>query len=70
MNDGVDAKVLCFLQEIIANSTTDIKSYFSERICDQLVETGSILPLDVKPDNPDVGLWITDNALNQTMDQA
>ena len=70
INYCVDPKVLLFLQDIIVNSATAIKSYFSESYCDDIKKIVDMFPLDIKSINPDADNWINDYVGNKTIDQA
>ena len=54
-NDSVDQKVLCFLQDIIANSTTAIKSHLSASSCEEIKKIGEMFPSNAQPNNTEEG---------------
>ena len=60
---------MCFLEEIIVNSTTVIKSFLSDIYHEKIRKTEDVFPSDFNPKNPDVGDWITECVENQIIDQ-
>ena len=59
-NYSVDPKILLFLQDIIVNSATAVKSYLSDSYCDEFRKIEDMFPLDIKSINPDADNWIND----------
>ena len=55
MNDGVDPKVLYFIQDIDVNYATAIKSYLSERSYDKIRQIEEKFISNVKPNDPNAG---------------
>ena len=68
-NDIVDPKVLCFLQDVDANSTTAVKYYLYSSSCDDIRKTKEKFPTNAQSINPEVGNCIADPMSNQTIGQ-
>ena len=66
-NYCVDPKVLLFLQDIIVNSTTTVKSYLSDSNCDEIRKIEEMFISDIKHNNPDACNWINDHVGNKKL---
>ena len=58
-NYSIDPKVLYFLQDIIVNSPTGIKSCLLDSCCDEIRKIEDIFSSEIEPNNNNVGNWIT-----------
>ena len=54
-NDSVDPKVLFFLQDIIVNSATSIKSHLSDSFYNEIRKTEDVFQSEIEPNNHDTG---------------
>ena len=67
-NDSFNQKFLCFLQDIIANSTTVIKSHLSASSCEEIKKIEEVFLSNAQPNNTEAGNLIYDHVANQTID--
>ena len=70
INEGVDPKALCFLQDSFATTINLLKSCLLEEIFNDLVIIEGMFPPNIKLFNPKVASWITAHVQAATTDES